>query len=125
MWEWAHFLHQDISTETHPPCNFSSHTLHFLSSHAPFVPLILFFYGFCFAGCFWLTDSSWMSWLRQKQGPECVGWPLELLCMCKAHTALPHTFLIHAGDIPHSATFKSFSIDLLIYLQDNKLHFYH
>lgn len=95
---------------------FLHHTLHFLSSHTPFVSVILFFYGFCFAGCFWLTDSSWMSWLRQRQGPECVGWLLEPLCMGKAHTTLPHTFLIHAGDIPHSAGpvlfFKSFSIYL-------------
>lgn len=94
-------MDQDVYTDTH----FHVHLM--LSSSHTSLPLfmcnlcfLVFIYGFCLAGCFWLIDSSWMSGLGPRWGPECVGWPLEPFCVGKAHTTLPHTFLTHPGDIP-------------------------
>lgn len=52
-----------------------------------------------------LTDSSWMSWLGERRDPECVGWPLDSLCMGRAHTTshTPSTHTQEGFQVPQRA----------------------
>lgn len=96
--------HPHWHTSTLP---FLHHTLHFLSSHTPFVPVILFFYGFCFAGCLELTDSSWMSWLRQAGSWVC-RLPFRAPLWAEP-TQNSHTPFSYMQETFHTAQSQSFS----------------
>ncbi len=103
-WSHRHTLSASLATS-----HFLYHTLFFISSHSlshslcsPPVFLLSSSSMVSALLAVLLTDSSWMSWLGQRQDPECVGWPLESICMGKAHTTLPHAFPTHPGGIPDS-----------------------